>query len=289
MKEIEIYFSEIKKNCKQICNIYANSGKFLYSGKKSSDDFIVLNEISNRKPKDTSNEIQNLFDEILTELGFVARRSNSLFTTGNQAEAKRYGNIYIVFPYDDFHFTWSPKVRDLYGNMRNFFGVMNRVYKDQNEWAFYIGEPKKDFFETEFKYYYIENNKKEALEKLKSIIRKHKNLTKEQERELDSCYTLMDVREKHFFIFDFVENKNEEMKKEIRDWVEKYSIPIWKSEEFKDFLTEQIKRSYKKDDIVAAIDSWNEVLIKAKKYILISEKHSFHVENFLYEFRKSKS
>lgn len=285
MKEIEIYFSVIKEECTQICNIYSIEKKFLYSGKKNNEDFIILNEISNRKPKDTNENVQNLFDEIFTELGFIAKRSNSLFTTGNIAEAKKYGSVYVVFPYDNFHFTWSKKIRDLYGNMRIFFGIMNRAYENQNEWAFYIVDKKNEFFEKEFKYYYIENNKKESLEKIKLIIKKHKNLTKEQEKELDTCYTIMDIREKHFFIFDFTQNKNEEMKKEIIKWVEKYSIPIWKSEEFKNFLKEQIKKSYKKDDIISAIDSWNEVMINAKKYVLIHEKYSYDIKNFLYEFK----
>lgn len=67
-----------------------------------------------RIPKDTSNDIQQGFDNMLAERGFTALRKNSIFATGNYDQAMGYGGVFFVVPVNGFKFTWSPKVSDFY-------------------------------------------------------------------------------------------------------------------------------------------------------------------------------
>lgn len=74
-----------------------------------------------RPPTDSSEQFQRLADEYFKLKGFEARRSNSIFAIGSPSLA---GNVYVIFPYDDAAFTWSPKVADLYET------VFETVYAD---------------------------------------------------------------------------------------------------------------------------------------------------------------
>ena len=76
----------------------ADQEKALYSGRKGIKEFAVKKARKNRKPKDTPEEIHNLFDEIFYKKFRIKLRSESIFTSSNQADIHIYGDVYFIFP-----------------------------------------------------------------------------------------------------------------------------------------------------------------------------------------------
>jgi hypothetical protein len=67
-----------------------------------------------RNARDTSQEIQKKFDELLISQGFSAVRGNSIFVSGSLPMAIGYGEPYFIIPKNGFTFTWSPEIKDFY-------------------------------------------------------------------------------------------------------------------------------------------------------------------------------
>lgn len=106
----------IKKNCQQY--IQENPEwmtSLMYRGIQiNSDDDIVVKSIrSDRRPLDTHQVLHDLYDEALKRAGIIARRSNSIFCTGNLDVAEGYGEICAVFPIGRFEYSWSSEYPDL--------------------------------------------------------------------------------------------------------------------------------------------------------------------------------
>lgn len=72
----------------------------------------IRNVRRNRDPKDTAPERHKMFNAAIQAAGGIANRSNSIFVTSSMAEASVYGDVYIVVPLGEFHYTWSPKWAD---------------------------------------------------------------------------------------------------------------------------------------------------------------------------------
>jgi transcription antitermination factor NusG len=114
-------FKGIKKNCGQILKIYKelnnedfSSEVYLYRGIRENSDALYGKPFDVRRPKDSNEDMDQLLDEAMKSVNIEARRSNSIFVTGNRSQASGYGhNIYIVFPVDGFDITYSKRERDL--------------------------------------------------------------------------------------------------------------------------------------------------------------------------------
>lgn len=119
------FFNGLMKNCKQILAVYkmmnkdldtkkTNDMRFLFRGiKGQASDALYGKPFLDRKPKDSPQAADMLFNLAMKEAGFDARRDNSSFVSGNDSHAGGYGNLYIMFPVDGFKFTWSKKHDDL--------------------------------------------------------------------------------------------------------------------------------------------------------------------------------
>lgn len=68
------------------------------------------------------------FDAHLKKLGFKALRSNSIFCSGNLAEAATYGKLFAIFPHNGFDFTWSPEIEDAYNAWEKFETGYDRLH-----------------------------------------------------------------------------------------------------------------------------------------------------------------
>jgi len=106
----------IKDNCSEILEIYSQTGSMLYHGERGDegDSYFVSDKIKNRVPKDTLPQIQTIVDKHLSDAGFTALRSNSLFCSPNPGAANAYGKLFQVFPLNGFSYTWSCKIHDFY-------------------------------------------------------------------------------------------------------------------------------------------------------------------------------
>ncbi len=114
-------FQGIEKNCSQIVKIYKqinnenlSTNRFIFRGIRSNEDALYSLPHTTRRPKDSRENVDKLADAALKNNGFIAARANSVFTTGNYSQASGYGHsVYVIFPFDGFHFTYSKTIGDL--------------------------------------------------------------------------------------------------------------------------------------------------------------------------------
>lgn len=101
----------INSNCSNYVAEMKKAGLLLYRGIKSdeSKDRIAFigNSRTDRKPKDSNLGASQEFNQIMTELGIEANRSNSIFTTSDTSRSSIYGDQYIIFPLNSAKFSWT--------------------------------------------------------------------------------------------------------------------------------------------------------------------------------------
>lgn len=108
------YFKTIETQCSQALSIFKSEKKFLYRGIRNTPyDAFVGKPRQDRKPKDSSVGQQERLDTALASAGFKALRKNSIFATSVGSRAAMYGQVFLVFPKNGFHFTWSTRFDDL--------------------------------------------------------------------------------------------------------------------------------------------------------------------------------
>lgn len=107
----------IRKNCQPFLAANKSSllnGQYLYTGTKRWDSRVFKSPVpTNRKPRDTSILIHNLFDHYFKQHFGIPYRSNALFTTTQSSVAEQYGNVYAVFPIGNYKILTSPIIEDL--------------------------------------------------------------------------------------------------------------------------------------------------------------------------------
>jgi ribosomal protein L24/adenylate kinase family enzyme len=115
------FMQGVSKQCSKIVQLYmsengkfnSNDAKVFYRGIKSHDDALVGKPFNRRRPKDSDSNLSKIFNNRMAEAGFEARRDNSTFVTGNKMQADGYGQLYVIFPFDGFNFSWSKNVSDM--------------------------------------------------------------------------------------------------------------------------------------------------------------------------------
>ena len=73
----------------------------------------------NRYPKDTPRYLHKELNHIFTHL-FKFPFRNGTFVTSNSDMAKDYGNVVLIIPIGEFHYLWSPHVKDLFEDWDEF-------------------------------------------------------------------------------------------------------------------------------------------------------------------------
>lgn len=106
----------IKTHCSDFLSALKQSDEtVLFRGVKNDGTNLFIGQSrDNREPKDTSEDVSNLFDKNLTKMGFEALRRNSIFTTTEKIFAATYGRVFAVFPINGFSFTWSSELHDMF-------------------------------------------------------------------------------------------------------------------------------------------------------------------------------
>jgi len=113
--ELESIINNIKKECKQIINLYKNVKTPIYRGIKGADRFFEKRNVrTNRQPRVINEESHKLLDKLfLKHYGWKAR-SEGLFCGSNSVSRTwgDYGIIYIIFPIGNFKYIWTPNPED---------------------------------------------------------------------------------------------------------------------------------------------------------------------------------
>ncbi len=100
----------IQKNCSDFLDVAGK--RKLYHGVHSRPSIFFGRTMNDRRPQATDPEIAKLIDLKLSEAGFTAIRSNSIFCSGDSLLTSNFGPTYCIFPINGFSFTWSRKIRD---------------------------------------------------------------------------------------------------------------------------------------------------------------------------------
>lgn len=106
--DVKIWLDKISQDCVQYLTEVKKAKRWLYRGTSGPDAF-VAKSWHERAPKDSDREAQVLFDQLLAQLGAVALRGNSIFTTSDYWHTKEFGDhTYIIFPVDGkSHYTYT--------------------------------------------------------------------------------------------------------------------------------------------------------------------------------------
>jgi hypothetical protein len=118
-ESVAVSRDEVLQSIPVCCSFYASAvkkpRKLLYRGVSGCmDEYFIARPRTDRRPLTTPLQVHDSFVAWLDRNGFVANRQNSLFTTSDIRSTEKYGNVYAIFPFDGFDFTWSPACRDLF-------------------------------------------------------------------------------------------------------------------------------------------------------------------------------
>jgi len=98
-------------------NYHKRSDKLLYSGRNDNKDIFKKSVRANRRPKDMTISIQEMWDNLFYEKFKVKPRSNAIFCSGDLNTALFYGTrVYMIFPVRKYTPVWSGRVSDLYSD-----------------------------------------------------------------------------------------------------------------------------------------------------------------------------
>ncbi len=116
LKKEDKILSLIKEHCQTAHQTYLNTHKILTRG--IDKNYLTANEFIGRSRENRTpivmNEIKaKKLNSAFSELGFNARRDNSIFCSSNKNAYKMFGTAFYIFPIDPFDFTWSPIVKDI--------------------------------------------------------------------------------------------------------------------------------------------------------------------------------
>lgn len=99
---------QITTECSQALEAIKNTGHWIMRGVKGSPG-IMFQGASRlvRNPRDSDIKTSIMFNHCLTELGFKARRDNSIFVTAYRPQASEFGPVYLIFPKNGFDYTYA--------------------------------------------------------------------------------------------------------------------------------------------------------------------------------------
>jgi hypothetical protein len=111
---LEKFMAGIVKNCPTFIKAFKTTDRLLYRGTRESATAFYGKPYDERNSKDSEGDLSKAFNDALKKAGAVARRDNSVFTTTSRNLASLFGHtLYLIFPRDPVHYTWSDKEKDL--------------------------------------------------------------------------------------------------------------------------------------------------------------------------------
>lgn len=131
---IEQAATVIHRDCQPyLQQIRNNVSSGLYRGVLShivyNQNFLKSRVEIDRQPMSTPFRLHAMVDDWFLEHYGNRYRSNSVFATGSDEQARPYGDVFALFPIGDFKFCWSANIHDLYDE----WGTIERESKTMDE------------------------------------------------------------------------------------------------------------------------------------------------------------
>lgn len=111
VEDLKVFLNE---QCRPWLDHTANGQMWVYRGVSyvSLDiEFFVRDIRKDRRPLG-SPEYRDMYNKMLSDLGAVAQRYNSVSVTSNHSVAEEFGDVFVFVPVGDFHYTWSTVLVD---------------------------------------------------------------------------------------------------------------------------------------------------------------------------------
>lgn len=138
----------INQYCNKSLKIMQDAHRLLFRGiPNAAHQPFIGNSQSNRQPRDTKPKYHKAIDQKLKQAGFKARRSNSIFVTASHFNARDYGFLFVIFPFDTANITWSSEHCDLTTSLALQRG---RQATDNSDWEITSPEFGSDQFIKEY-------------------------------------------------------------------------------------------------------------------------------------------
>lgn len=101
----------------------------IFRGLGRINDYVVYKKVrlANRKPVDSDSAIHDSLNRYFTKK-FGTPYRNAMFTANDASISADYGELYLVFPDDNFTFLWSPIVNDLHVDLEDEFAEISSTY-----------------------------------------------------------------------------------------------------------------------------------------------------------------
>jgi hypothetical protein len=121
IEEIKSVLKVVAENCSEVIHAMKQTKKVLYRGIATKDGIatpIAFHGMSreNRRPVSTKSKVDDALNQGLANSGMVALRNNSIFVSTHASTAASYGNLYLIFPKDGFHYTWNMYYEDFFSD-----------------------------------------------------------------------------------------------------------------------------------------------------------------------------
>ena len=221
----------------------------------------------NRIPRDTMENVHKLFDDILEDLYGFRGRSQALFCSGDANWGSSYGSSYIILPKGKFKFLWSRKYNDSYRKV-GYSGLGRTIldkYGDEllEIWEKRYGDDVGDGHWSWGELTSIEKKPKAIEQMFKLRYRdtvdrwEEKRIKKEMEKEMIWHPTIpFEQYRSNFSILIHNEDLTKEEEQLVSKALEKNVID---------------ELDYTDKDLVAAINSRNEIMLNCDEYYYFNE------------------
>jgi len=141
--DVKIWLDKISQDCVQYLTEVKQAKKWLYRGTNGAEAFVAKSWHA-RDPKDSNKQAQVLFDQMLAQLGAVALRGNSIFTTSDYWHTKQFGDhTYIIFPVDNkSHYTFTNQSDLVMNNLEDVGIRMDQIRVIKSDLTPYVNQIK---------------------------------------------------------------------------------------------------------------------------------------------------
>lgn len=268
----------INTHCHDFLWDVQKSKKLLYHGQEhETNDFHIGYSKNNRKPKDTSKNIQLAVDKLLSYTNFKALRSNSIFCSPVRGKANNYGDVFIIFPVDGFNYTWSLMQNDWviskYDLPKDFYELTHKIHD-------FITLILELSYDKPQKYKNIINSLEEELKLLTYTLQYN---TPEFQTAIDTAFTFI---KKYFKKSSGEYSTSSDKFKNIFD-VEQLIhniLDLSKKADIKKISNEVIKRhKIMKTQLTTALQTRHEIWISGK-YVAISETYLDAIKKYYSQY-----
>jgi hypothetical protein len=135
-QNLDDLLDRVEQECSGFFQEARKAGNWLYRGIASHTDRIFRGRSRHdRKPLHSNSKYSDMFDNLLTQCGSTALRSNSIFCSGRRQFAQGFGTPYLIFPINGHHtYTWTTSTDTI---LDTFVSLQAT---DQEKWSLWSDE-----------------------------------------------------------------------------------------------------------------------------------------------------